>query len=661
MTPLNPATRLLPLLAIAALALAPPAHAQPEGELIALEERAMRAAVERVAPSVVRIETIGGKAKVGDLLIGTGPTTGLIVAKEGYILSSAFNFVQEPSSILVTLPTGERKPAQIVARDNSRMLVLLKVEADEQLPVAETAPAESIRVGQWAIAVGRTFGEQPNMSVGIVSAVDRMFGRAIQTDAKISPNNYGGPLIDIHGRVMGLLVPMSPQGSSEVAGVEWYDGGIGFAAPLDEVLERLPALKEGQDLEPGVLGIAFAKGDPYADAARIAAALPNSPAVAAGLREGDEIVEADGEPIATQMQLKIQLGRYYAGDAVKLVVLRDEQRLPIEVELVDELPPFEHAFLGLLPMRSPAAEDTPAGIRVRYIYPDSPAAKAGIVAGDLITQIAGEAVDARGDVLTALGAVTAGSKVAIEFERDGEAQTATLATASLPTAIPAELPRAHEALEETAEARPTVGLSEVQLPEFENPYQLYVPEDYHPELTYGVVVWLHGPGGDEAQEVFERWKPLCKSHDLILVAPDSNAPNEWDRTEAAFIARVLADVKKAYSVDPARVVMHGYQAGGAMAYLVGLHDRENVGAVAVVDSPLPARLDLPANDPLRPLPVFTTTAGKSRFDTRIDQGVKQLEAAKYPVTVLDLGDEVRYLNAEELGRLVRWIDALDRF
>ena len=67
-------------------------------------------------------------------------------------------------------------------------------------------------VGQWAIAVGRTYEQpEPNLSVGVISATNRIWSKAIQTDAKISPSNYGGPLIDIHGRVLGVLVPLSPQ------------------------------------------------------------------------------------------------------------------------------------------------------------------------------------------------------------------------------------------------------------------------------------------------------------------------------------------------------------------------------------------------------------------------------------------------------------------
>ena len=174
-----------------------------------LEQKALIDAVERVAPSVVRIETIGGLERVDRVLFGAGPTTGLVVDSSGYIISSAFNFVNKPASILVRLPDGTRKPAKLVARDHNCQFVLLKIEPDHPLPVPEMAPQAEMRVGQWCVAVGRTFEEsRPNMAVGILSAVGRVWGKALQTDAPASPNNYGGPLVDIHGRVMGLLVPL---------------------------------------------------------------------------------------------------------------------------------------------------------------------------------------------------------------------------------------------------------------------------------------------------------------------------------------------------------------------------------------------------------------------------------------------------------------------
>ena len=79
----------------------------------------------------------------------------------------------------------------------------------------------------------------------------RVWGKALQTDAPVSPNNYGGPLVDIRGRVMGLLVPLSPQSAEEIAGVEWYDSGIGFAMPLEAIQKVLPKLRKGEDLYYG--------------------------------------------------------------------------------------------------------------------------------------------------------------------------------------------------------------------------------------------------------------------------------------------------------------------------------------------------------------------------------------------------------------------------
>src|SRR5208282_2874215 len=172
-------------------------------DLNTLEQKALIDAVDRVAPSVVRIETVGGLERVDRVLFGAGPTTGLIIDSKGYIVSSAFNFVNKPASILVRLPDGGRKPAKLVARDHNCQFVLLKIEPDHPLPVPEVAPQSEMRVGQWCVAVGRTFEEsRPNMAVGILSAVGRVWGKALQTDAPASPNNYGGPLIDIRGRVM---------------------------------------------------------------------------------------------------------------------------------------------------------------------------------------------------------------------------------------------------------------------------------------------------------------------------------------------------------------------------------------------------------------------------------------------------------------------------
>src|SRR5438552_1884954 len=269
-----------------------------------LQEKAMKGALEKVAPSVVQIETTGGTDIIDTgprgqpIRKGVGPTTGLIVSPDGYIISSAFNFANKPSFILVAIPNRkERLPAKVISTDHARFLTLLKVEASG-LPVPVATPRKEIRVGQWSLALGRTWAavdHPPSMSIGIISAIDRMWGRAVQTDAKVAPVNYGGPLVDIAGRVQGVLVPASPRGEDETAGYEWYDSGIGFAIPLEDIFASLPRMKENKDLRRGLLGVTPKEGDIYTTAAVVGTVLPLSPAAGAGIKAGDVITEVERE------------------------------------------------------------------------------------------------------------------------------------------------------------------------------------------------------------------------------------------------------------------------------------------------------------------------------------------------------------------------------
>ena len=246
----------------------------------ALEQAAVHESIKNVADCVVQIRTVGGFERVGETAVSQGPTTGLIVSADGYIVSSAFNFAQRPSSILVSLPSGKQLPAELVARDLNRMLVLLKVESDEPLPMPTFVPAREIAVGQTATALGRTFqSDQVDTSLGIISGLNRMHGRAVQTDCNVSAANYGGPLVDLRGRVFGILVPMSPQASgegieNEVAGTEFYDSGIGFVVPLEHVFAVLNRWKQGDDLVPGKLGISMKAGSAIVESPVIASVWP---------------------------------------------------------------------------------------------------------------------------------------------------------------------------------------------------------------------------------------------------------------------------------------------------------------------------------------------------------------------------------------------------
>ena len=402
-------------------------------DLHALEQKALVDAVDRVAPSVVRIETIGGLERVDRVLFGAGPTTGLVVDSSGYILSSAFNFVNRPASILVRLPDGARKPAKLVARDHNCHLALLKIEPDHPLPVPEVAPQAEMRVGQWCVAVGRTFEEsRPNITVGILSAVGRVWGKALQTDAPVSPNNYGGPLVDIRGRVMGVLAPLSPQSAEEIAGVEWYDSGIGFAIPLEAIEKVLPRLRKGEDLYAGVAGVYMQSKNLYTGDTVIASCRPNSPADKAHFKGGDRIVEIGGRKVVRAAEVKQEISRHYAGDKLHFVVLRGDKRIEAELELTSKLDPFQHGFLGILPLR----DGGEAGVTVRYVYPGSPAAEAKIEPGDVIASVAGDAVVDPGELRSAVSAFEPGMALQLEVRHKKETRKLSVKMAELPVELP---------------------------------------------------------------------------------------------------------------------------------------------------------------------------------------------------------------------------------
>lgn len=643
--------------AVTAIALASVASADTNEDITAQEEAAFKAAAQAIAPAVVRIETFGGAEKIGGVLVGTGPTTGLVVSEDGYLLSSAFNFIQKPSSILVTLPSGKRAAASIVARDHSRMLVLLKVTTDEKLVVPAAIARDQMQVGQWAIAVGRTFEQPlPSISVGILSATNRIWGKAIQADAKISPSNYGGPLIDIQGRVLGILVPMSPQAGGEVAGAEWYDSGIGFAVPLHEMLPRLETLKSGKDLHPGLIGISLKQGDTNADPATIVACQPKGPADKAGLKAQDIIIAFDGQPIERQVQLKHALGPKYAGDRVRVTVKRGDETLEKEIELVEALEPYQHPLVGILPLRD---KPTTPGVAVRYVLPDSPAAEAGLVPGDRILALGETKLADAAAMVEALAAYEVGAQVKLHYVRGDQEKTADITLAAMTAEIPAELPASHGQLAEAAE-RPNVGIIEIKIPEEQNECSAYVPSGYHPAAPHGVLVALHQPGVYDRDKLIARYKPLCDQHEIILLLPKAADINKWQTNDAAFIKKAIDDVAAHYNVDGSRVAITGYSASGSMAWLTALANSDTIRAVVAIEAPLPAALKLAEAEPATRRWFWISSSTKSPQRSAIAATSKRFAAAKLPLVEHSTGDDVRDLNAEELMQLGRWLDSLDR-
>jgi serine protease Do len=323
---------------------APPEAAAQQRALLQgqiLSPKAFRAATAKVMPSVVTIESFGGlrstseKGSIGGISKpGEGPTTGLIISADGYVLTSTFNFIRQQPIITVVRQDGTRHVAKLLGRDETRKLCILKIENAKDLPVPEIAKRDELRVGQWAISVGVGFGDtEPAISAGIISARNRISGRAEQTDANVSPANYGGPLIDIEGRVIGICVPLNPQSQELGAGVEWYDSGIGFAVPLDGAEKMIAAMKAGKTVQPAQLGVQVKPGEGDEGGVLVEKLMPDSAAAKAGLKEGDRIVKLNDDAVVDPAQLRTLLGAFVAGDKITVVVKREGMEVKIEVTL----------------------------------------------------------------------------------------------------------------------------------------------------------------------------------------------------------------------------------------------------------------------------------------------------------------------------------------
>jgi serine protease Do len=679
---------------IAGLCVAPfAALAQSEASVGAREEAALTTAAEKVAPSVVQIRTIGGLDVVEGTILADGPTTGLVISADGYILSSAFNFVQKPASILVTFASGKQAPAELVATDHSRMFVLLKATGVADLPVPSFTPVNEIRVGQWATAIGRTFrADRTNVTVGIVSALNRMFGKAIQTDADISTTNYGGPLADIQGRVLGVLVPMAPQASSEVAGVEWYDSGIGFAVPIAPLAERIAQMKKGKDQRSGLLGIGMKPDNPHSSPAELAVVRPDSPAGKAGFKKGDKIAEFNGKPIHSQTDLRFAMGTLYGGDTVHVVAMRGDERIERDVKLVAELPAFRHAFLGLLPLReapkdagkekaqgeakdaknskvtqpgqdSAAAKgEQTTGIGVRMVYADSPAAQAGIKPGDRITKINESQIHSVDDAIQAVNNVTAEAKVAVQVLREEKLLDLTLTASQLPTDVPNDLPPARKPqANDVTKGAPPGTASDFRLPEFPHSCRIYVPADSSPRRELGVVLWIQSSADGKPDETIRKWQAICDRDGIIFVIPTAKDADHWERTDLEYLHRLLQQVTAKYQTDSRRIVVGGAGNVGAIAWPLALTGRASVRGVIAIATMPPRQLRILPNDPARRLAIFAAIPPKKDVAAAIGQSLKTVSDAGYNVSTLTTNDITGNLNELNLEEISRWIDTLDRF
>lgn len=568
---------------------------QESGEI---PQSAIDAATARVAASVVQIETVGGLDQVGERAAVSGPTTGTVIDPEGWIVASSFSFQQLPAAIVVRTPDGERHAAKLVARDRNRELVLLKTDPNSQFKAITSVSESDIRVGETAIALGKVFDPaRPSASVGIVSALGRVWGKAVQTDARISPNNYGGPLIDLRGRCLGILVPLNPGDGTDSDGSQWYDSGIGFAVPLGQILRSFEKWKQGEDILPGRVGVTLTLRDDYSGPVVVAGAAANSPAAKIGLKRGDRILEVNEQPIEIVANFKSQLGKLNAGDSVKLKLQRGDETLDLQCELAAEIPPYRWPFLGILP-----AWDGNGNVTVKEIVPESPAAKAGLEEGDLLVDVAGNLIDSVDKLRELILTTPADQKFSLRVQKKNTAvsdsRVVELSLDVWPTDPMVKLKEdvGQELIAKDGAAG--TGIVDLPLGDAANKCFAFVPPSYTPTVPHGVLFLLPEAGKIDQRAVLDQWEPLCRKHRWILVVLASADEKAWTIEEAELVGRLFTKIKTNYTIDKGRVAAVGIRSASPLAALVAFSQRKNFNALVLLGGNFPQRLQIEAAQPL---------------------------------------------------------------
>ncbi len=626
--------------------LIPPAAGAQDSFLDA-ETAAIQAAAERVAEAVVRIELVGVVEAEGEVR-ADAPSVGTVIDPEGWVIASSQVTAQPAASILIVKSDGSRQAARVVAKDTSRELVLLKTESETPMAAVDLPTEISPVVGQYAIAVGRVAGaERPSISVGIISALGRLKGRALQTDARVSPVYYGGPLLDIHGRIVGILVPAMPDaaGADEKAG--WYDAGIAFAIPVDGIAKRLETMKAGNDIHPGLLGIVASSSDPFAADTKIDAVRPRSPADRAGLLPNDEITRVAGVPVSHHYEIRQQLGRFDAGDEVTLDVQRDGQTLELKATLAETIPPLELQAVGLY------ASQTEQAVQVTGVQPDSPAAEAGVAVGDQLVQLDQQRIESLDSLRKRIATADPEVAMSLSLLRDEQQQTVELrsvAVAGPLAALPVEQSNAAEDGEAADAVKPgDWTVADLTLPDVANQAFYYAPKNTDQMPPRGLLLVLLDPGQQKTSEALNRWQADARALGVVVAVVTPADERRWTPGEADVVGRVATQLSKRMGLDRASIGVTGDQKGPsfAMALVAALTEKEVISGVAAIGELKPPAIRLRENDPELPLQLALAITA----DAELPGWAGVLPKIGYPI--------VRTSNTQP-RTLLQWVRTLSR-
>ncbi|MBX7167714.1 MAG: trypsin-like peptidase domain-containing protein [Pirellulales bacterium] len=372
-----------------------------------LRRSAIVKAVEQVRPAVVNIRGEKVVTATDERAPGVevdrrvnGMGTGIIIDDRGYILTN-HHVVDGVSRIEVTMFDGAQRIAKLVTSDERTDLAIIKIDADEKLPIITVGTSSDLMHGETVIAVGNAYGYEHTVTRGIISALHRSvevgegvnYDDLIQTDASINPGNSGGPLLNIDGEMIGVNVAVR-------AGAQ----GIGFAIPVDKAMQVAAELLSTRRVVRTWHGVVPKPNLQGKDPGLVVAGFEEaSPAAAAELQVGDVIREVNGRRVDRTLDFERMLLDQKAGDAVELSVDRGGRSVHVTLTLAtvpreatpapqgqgDEI--WQELGLKLKPIAPAAFRELHTtyrgGMSVVAVRPNSPAAKQGIHRGDVLVGI----------------------------------------------------------------------------------------------------------------------------------------------------------------------------------------------------------------------------------------------------------------------------------
>lgn len=310
----------------------------------------------KLSPGVVNVHSTSyARDFFGYVEPRQGSGSGSVIDQQGHILTN-HHVIEGASKVAVNFGGQKNYPATVVGRDPDTDLAVIKLLElpREGLTVIPLGDSDRLEVGQKVLAIGNPFGLDRTLTTGVISGLqrpirarnDRPIEGAIQTDASINPGNSGGPLLDSHGRMIGINSQiLSPSGAS---------AGVGFAVPVNIAKRIVPQLIRSGEVRRPKLGIssrevAQLRGRielPVSEGVLIWQVAPGGPAANAGLRGltqtengdvelGDIIVGMDGEKLDNSDDLYRLLDKHQIGDVAQLQILRNGRRTTVPVRLTD--------------------------------------------------------------------------------------------------------------------------------------------------------------------------------------------------------------------------------------------------------------------------------------------------------------------------------------